>query len=565
MIFKKYSRRKIQKDRELAPDEIFLDSTNLPSFNANRLEGRIERPMEENTYGTILAFIILALLILVGQAASLQIVQGDAFATRSEKNRLRPVTLFATRGPIEDRNGVPLVTNNVIATSTTNGAAYATRTYPSFGYSHLLGYVSYPKKDSSGNFYETRVQGKAGVEAAFDEQLAGTNGQLLVEEDALGNVTSQGKTVAEADGKPLMLSIDSRVQDAFASSIKELANKIPFDGGSGVVINIETGEVIALVSYPEYDSNVLSGGTPRATIASYQTDKRLPYLDRAVSGLYTPGSIVKTIVGAGALDDNIVTPDTVIVSTGSLKLPNPYDPSKPTIFPDWKILGPMTMRSAIAMSSDVYFYTVGGGFGAQKGLGIDLIHYWYDLFGFESPTGIELKGEKTGFVPTPEWKKSTFNEDWNIGDTYHTSIGQYAMQITPLEAVRAIAAIANDGKLLQLTLQKDPSPVGQSIPIDHNALKVIREGMHQGVTSGTAQGLNVSYTSVSAKTGTAQLGYAKQYVNSWAVGFFPYEKPKYAFAVVMEKGPQTNLVGGVYVVVTALNKIHQTAPEFFSI
>ena len=304
-------------------------------------------------------------------------------------------------------------------------------------------------------------------------------------------------------------------------------------------------------------------GNPAATIASYLEDPREPYLNRAVAGLYAPGSIVKTIVAAGALTDNIITPDSVIVSTGSISVPNPYDPEHPTVFPDWKPLGPLDLRGALAMSSDVYFYTVGGGFGTQKGLGIDRLAYWYRTFGLGEETGIELPSEATGFIPTPAWKEETYDEIWRIGNTYHTAIGQYAMQITPIAAARAVAAVANGGKLVRPTLRKDAPLSGESIPVDSDALRVVREGMRQGVTNGTVTGLSLPFVSIAAKTGTAQVGARNEYVNSWVTGFFPYEHPRYAFVIVMDRGPAGNLIGGVYAARQALEELSITAPEYF--
>jgi len=547
-------------DKELAPDEIFLDSSNIPHFDTTRLEGRLEKPISERTFAGIMLVIAFVLIGFAAQAANLELMQGATYAKQSENNRLRPEILFAKRGAILDRNGVVLVENEP------SDEGYPQRAYMSPGFGHLLGYVSYPKKDSSGNFYDTDIKGLAGAEATFDEQLSGENGLFLIEEDALGEVQSQGSVKATVDGVPLTLSIDSRVQSAFYAHIKELADRIPYKGGAGVLMDIETGEVIALASYPEYDPNILSAGSPTDVIASYSTDPRQAYLDRAVSGLYTPGSIVKPIVAAGAYTDGIISPEKIIVSTGSISIPNAYDPSNPTIFKDWKALGAMNMRSAIAYSSDVYFYSIGGGFGDQKGLGIDRLDHWFRAFGYTEPTGIELSGEGTGFIPTQAWKEETYDEPWRIGNTYHTAIGQYAVQITPLEAVRAIAAIANGGKLLDMTVLTGQPVRGSTINVSQEALQIAREGMRLGVTEGTSVGLNpLSYVQAAGKTGTAQLGVNNEWYNTWAVGFFPYDKPKYAYAVVMERAPAGTAIGGVYVMYQVFSEMRQTAPEYFGI
>lgn len=546
------------KDRELAPDEIFLDASNLPEFDRGRLEGRLERPVPRTAFLGLGLVATLCLLALITQAAHLELVKGEEYASQSERNRIRPEILFAERGAIVDRNGESLASN------VPGEDGFPMREYAAPGFAHLLGYVSYPKRDSAGNFYDTVTEGVAGSERAFNDRLAGRNGTHLIEEDALGNVESQGTVDPAVNGETLSLSIDARVQRAFYDAIRELADQIPYKGGSGLLMDVETGELIALVSYPEYDPNVLSEGEDAETIAGYATNPREPYLDRPVSGLYTPGSIVKPLIAAGAFDDGIISAEKVIVSTGQLVVPNPYDASKPSIFKDWKAHGGTDMRRAIAVSSDVYFYTVGGGFGDQRGLGIERLDYWYKAFGLDSVTGIELENENSGFLPTPAWKEATFDDPWRLGDTYNTAIGQYAVQITPLEAVRMTAAIANGGRLLKPTVLKGAPVSGSSIAIGQEALRIAREGMRLGVNEGTSIGLK-PYTEVQAagKTGTAQLGANNEWYNSWAVGFFPFEHPRYAYAVVMERAPAGTATGGIYVMSKVFSELRQTAPEYF--
>lgn len=555
-----FGKRKKYRDPEIAPDEIFLDSSNLPDFDRSQLEGKLEKPISRATFAAFAGVLGLILVVLFAQAWNLEVRQGVAYAAQSARNVLAPETIFASRGIITDRNGVPLVTNEA-ATGTTE---FAERVYKTPGFGQLLGYVSYPKKDSSGNYYDTVMDGVAGVEESFNDELTGKNGTLLVERDALGQQQSEGTIVPPVNGATLTLSIDARAQTAFYNAISQLADRIPFSGGSGILMDVNTGEVLALESYPEYDPNVLSSGQPHDVIAGYATDSRTPYLDRAVQGLYTPGSVVKPIEASGALTDGVITPNTTINDIGYITIPNPYDPSHPNKFVDWKAIGVEDLRKAIAYSSDVYFYMVGGGYQGQGGLGIDRLDEWFRTFGFTSETGIQLPGEKSGFVPTPDWKQETFNEKWNIGDTYHTAIGQYSMQVTPIEMARAIAAIANGGKLMTPSLVKGAPPVGESIAVNPDMLQVVREGMRLGATEGTSVGLNdLSFVDVAGKTGTAQTGVHNEYYNSWAVGFWPYDKPKYVYVIVMEHGPAGNAQGGIYAMHQVLTELHQTAPEYF--
>jgi penicillin-binding protein 2 len=222
---------------------------------------------------------------------------------------------------------------------------------------------------------------------------------------------------------------------------------------------------------------------------------------------------------------------------------------------------------ALAVSSDVYFYEIGGGFENQKGLGIANIEKYAKLFGFGEKTGIDLPDEKIGTIPSPEWKIKNFkNDPWRIGDTYHTAIGQYGFQVTPMEMVRAVGSIANNGKLLTphiIVGDIEKENKFSTIDFKKEYFDTVHEGMRLAVISGTAASLNVPFVEIAAKTGTAQLGIAKNKVNSWIIGFFPYKDPKYAFAIMMEAGPNTNTVGASSVARGLFDWMSINTPEYF--
>ena len=335
-----------------------------------------------------------------------------------------------------------------------------------------------------------------------------------------------------------------------------------------MIMDVRNGEVILSTSYPEYNSEILSLGKDRATLSKYFQDERKVFLDRNISGLYTPGSIVKPFFAIAALAEGIIDPYKEILSTGSISIPNPYFPDQPTIFRDWRVNGWTNMMEAIAVSSDIYFYAIGGGYKDHPGLGIANNEKYSKLFGFDKPTGIDLPDEKSGNIPSPEWKLKAFKGDpWRLGDTYHTSIGQYGFQVTPAEMVRAAGALANKG-----TLETPHLILGRGEEGDSETLKgiftdkeydFIHQGMRQTVTMGTSTSLNVPYVEVAAKSGTAQLGVSKNKVNSWIMGFFPYEDPKYAFVLMMEAGPSVNSVGASSVMRQLLDWMSIHTPEYF--
>ena len=567
--------RRRRKYLEIDPDQILIDSHNLPQYDTSQFEGRLEKPISKVAlYGVGGLFTVIALIFII-QSWDLQVVHGGDYAAKSEQNILRPVPVFAGRGVIYDRNGTLLAWNTPadIAASALSSSSSATaedtvsrRQYAtSTGLAHTLGYVQYPSKDKNGFYYQSDFEGVAGVEKYYNEQLQGVNGSRLVEVDAHGKVLSENVVQPPEQGDNLNLSIDSRVQSALYNSIKDIATRVGFSGGAGIIMDVHTGEVMAMTSYPEYDPQVMSDKTDQAAMTAAFKNPGLPFLDRVTDGLYTPGSVVKPYMALAALTEGTLDPDKVIVTHGSISIPNPYDPTKSTLFRDWKNLGALDLRHAIAMSSDVFFYTVGGGFGDQKGIGIANIDKYMKLFGFGSTTPESFVQSKAGLIPSPEWKKATFNEDWYLGDTYHTAIGQYGYQVTPTQIVRGVASIANGGTLLTPTIIKGQVlPSTQITAVPQKNFEIVREGMRLGTQVGTSVALNVPYANFAGKSGTAELGVSKDTVNSWITGFWPYENPKYAFAVMLEKGSVHNLIGAAAAMRETIDWMNKNTPEYFA-
>ncbi len=520
-------RRKKRRYAPLDPDEIFLDSQNLPDFNKDQFEGRIERPISKSVFGLVGFFIVAVGLTFVWKVWQLQIVSGEAFAAKSANNSLHTTLIFADRGLILDRTGTPLAWNEINMSTTTDFSlrAYATST----GFSTTIGYIKYPSKDSSGFYISDTFSPKDGLEKIYNSELTGTEGKKIEETDAHGDVVSESVIEPPKDGKNLTLSIDARLQKKLYESMLDIANRAGYRGGAGVIMDVHTGEIVASANFPEYESQTMTDGTDTHTIASWISNADHPFLNRVIHGIYTPGSIVKPYVAMGVLDQKVIDPNQTILSTGSISVPNPYDPANPTIFKDWKAHGYVDLRHALAVSSDVYFYEVSGGYNYfginQKGIGIDNVEKYVRMFGFGTTTGIDFPGEQDGVIPDPAWKAAHFDgEDWRLGDTYHTAIGQYGFQVTPIQAVRAVAAIANGGTLYTPTflLNQKPQPATH-ISLDPSYYTIVREGMRLSVTEGTSLPLNEAFVQVAAKTGTAQLGALKAEVNSWVEGFWPYD------------------------------------------
>ncbi|MCI5050971.1 MAG: hypothetical protein MRY57_01540 [Candidatus Pacebacteria bacterium] len=533
---RKWFKRKY-RDYEILPDEIFLDDANVSNLDKQQFEGVIEKPIAQKALQFLGGFFGLCLLIFSGQLVYLQLAEGDSYLERSENNRLRSNPIFAERGVIYDRNGIEIAWNTEGEEDFLN-RAYTDRS----GHGHLLGYVNYPERDSSGFFWRREIGGQAGIEKKYNDLLAGENGATLIEVDALGESLSNNRIAEPDDGDNLTTTIDTYIQHALYRAIETQAEEAGFVGAAASIMDIETGELIAFTSYPEFDPYTLAEGEDVEAINGFFTNPQKPFLNRVVSGLYTPGSTVKPFLGLAALNENLITENTTIMSTGRIEIPNRFNPSNSSVFRDWRREGHglSDIRFAIADSVNTFFYAIGGGYQNQEGLGISQIERYIRAFDIAEPTGIDFGNEATGTIPSPSWKERVFDDGtWRLGDTYITSIGQFGFQVNPLQMTRATAALANNGNLLTpLLVKAEPEEKQVDISISPDDYQTIRSGMRDTVTEGTARIINVPEVSMAAKTGTAQVGVNNEFYNSWIIGFFPYENPQYSYAIVMERAPE---------------------------
>ncbi|MFZ2038829.1 MAG: penicillin-binding transpeptidase domain-containing protein [Minisyncoccia bacterium] len=561
--FIKWRRHSVKKyNRDIDPDEIFLDSSNLPKHNLDQFEGQIEKPISFLSLFSIGIFFVIVILIFGFRIWELQITKGSAYALRSENNRLRETLVFADRGLILDRNQKVLAENII-----SQEEEFTLRRYNSKpGVSSLIGYLKYPQKDKMGFYYNEVLDGKAGLEKYYNDELSGQNGLRIVEVDAVGAIQSSSTIRAPQNGKNLVMTIDSELQTQAYETMDDLANRVGFGGGAMMMMDITNGEVLAAVNYPEYSSQVLTDGDNTKLINSYLTSKNKPFLNRLTDGLYTPGSIVKPLMALSGLNEKIIDPLQNFYSSGQLVVPNPYDKTKPSIFKDWKAHGYVDMREAIAVSSNEYFYRLGGGYepDEQVGLGIGRINEYMKMFGINQPVADSFFSGAAGIVPSPDWKALNFKDGvWRLGDTYNTSIGQYGFQVTPIIMLRTVAGIANNGKIVNPKILIDEETKwNQNWNILPSAFQVVKEGMRQGAVSGVAQALNFPEVAIAAKTGTAEIDEGKIKVNSWVMGYFPYEKPHYAFVMMMEKGPRSNTIGASSVMSEIIKWIILYRPEY---
>lgn len=541
--------KKKHKKLHIEADEVFLDTKNLPNFDTQQLEGRIEKTISKKPIYLFSSFFVLIGIVFIAQLYFVQVSKGQYYKEVSKNNALDKEVVFSPRGVIYDRNEKRLAWNE---TSTNQNDFFVRKYIEEPGFSHVLGYVNYPKKDKRGYFWRPDYIGADGIEKQYNELLSGVNGAKLIEKKSDGSFISDNILVTPIPGENIHLSIDAEMQKHLFDAVSSVVGISGYEGGGGAVMKLSTGEIMALVSAPEYNSNTITEAKDIDVVENYFVSKRKPLLNRVIAGLYSPGSIIKPFIGMGALTEGVIDKNTKILSAGSISLPNPYNPSRKSIFVDYRPNnGWVNIKEALSVSSNIFFYNVGGGYLGQKGIGIDKIGEYVSKFGIAQKTGIELPGEQDGNIPSISWKEKTFPGDpWRIGDTYNTAIGQYGFQVTPLQMLQGVSIIARTGTLIRPTILKhndaDPLPVPENIGLPSEHFKTIQEGMRLAVTSslGTAHGaLNSNPIVFAAKTGTAQVGAGNQYINTWIIGFFPYKDPQYAFMIMMDKGTNVGSAG----------------------
>lgn len=414
---------------------------------------------------------------------------------------------------------------------------------------HVLGYTGQVSREElnqhPGKYTLHDYTGKAGLEKQYEDVLAKNRGTFEVEVDASGKVKGENKIDPVEPGNNLDLWLDAGLQEKITESTEEVLEDIGSSKASVIAMDPDTGGVLASVSIPSYDNNVFSRTGDKELLNEFLTNKDGVFYNRAVEIDYPTGSTIKPLLAAAALEEGIISPQKQIHSPGYLEIPNPWDPTNPTRMMDFQAHGWTDMRRALAVSSNVYFYTIGGGHDGQEGLGIRRMKNYLNLFGWGSRTGIDLPNEVTGRLPDPEWKEDNVGINWTLGDTYNTSIGQGYLSTTPMQVAVSYSALVNGGRVLEPRVVKsikengrlvedlDSKVVREGFISDEN-LKVVKEGMKMTVEEGTATRLSWLPVDSGAKTGTAQIPKEGHYHN-WIGAFAPYDDPEIVLVVLVEE------------------------------
>jgi penicillin-binding protein 2 len=440
--------------------------------------------------------------------------------------------------PVRIAQDVPEDTARVISESTTElpGVSIAVETrreYPDGPLlAHILGYTGpidaagYERLAVDGYLSDDMI-GKAGVEATFEEQLRGTYGINLMERDATGKDVQVLKTIQDAvPGASLTLTIDKTIQKEATAALKWGMKAAGLKRGVFIVMNPQTGEVLALVSLPAYDNNLFAKGISTKDFKALLTNKNKPLTNHAVQAHYPPGSTFKLVTGTGGLQDRKITSSTKIQTKAYLTLGK-------TRFWDWnrRGFGACNLNCGFGHSSDTYFFTIAGMLGADR------LAHWAHMYGFGARTGIDLPGEVKGIIPSNQWKIDALGQPMFTGEVYQAGIGQGYDVVTPIQLINAYAALANGGRLYRpqvvrevvgpdgTVLQAFKPDLIRKLPVSAKTLRAMRLAARSVVTIRHTYNLVDMPVKVAGKSGTAEFGTRDKQgrlpFHSWFVGFVP--------------------------------------------
>lgn len=553
-----------------------LDRTQIGQFGTGSL---MQRQEVDKSRLSMMKLFFLGLLSIVGvRLTFLQVVQGADFRDRSDNNRIYLRNIQAARGIIRERNGEALVINKprwrilvddnnrllaepkMISKEKAEELTAAgkeaeviheiLRYYPRGSLvSHIVGYVGEADQTDleQYNYGAGDQVGRYGLEATYDHVLKGVNGTELIEVDALGSLlrrVGEGKAQAGAD---VQLSIDIRLQEVAQKAMEGV------EKGVVIITSPDSGEVLALVSIPSFDANLLAssveelGKSRGVELAHLFSDENRPMVNRAISGTYPPGSVFKVVPAVAGLETQVLTQDTVVNDVGEIKV-DEYR------YGNWyydqygRTEGEITIRDALKRSNDIFFYKVG------EWLGPDRLAAWAEDFGFGSITGIDLHGEVSGLVPNPLWKERARGERWFLGNTYHFAIGQGDLLVTPIQLNQMMGVIANGGRWCKPFLAiklGDQDQVGvecREMGLLNITVDLVRQGLEAACQSGGTAYPFFNFRladlgsefgeedRVACKTGTAQYSNPDDKTHAWFSVFAPARNPEILVTVLVEGG-----------------------------
>jgi penicillin-binding protein 2 len=502
--------------------------------------------------------VVIGLVILIIRLATLQIFHGERYRLLSDQNRIQIIKLTAPRGIIYDRNDQILAGNTKVVSGIGKDMREIwQRIYPAASSSaHVVGYTGEIGEEEVGllkgvgNKYDIGDSiGRSGIEAQYEDQLRGVDGGRLVEVDSQGAIARELGRREPIPGQDLHLTVDKDLQDA---GLLALGDK----KGALVVSDPNTGEILALVSSPSFDPNEIT-----SQYSQFVVQPDLPLFNRAIGGIYPPGSTFKMTVTAAAITEDKVKPGFIFNDQGIIRVGS-------YAYTNWLYSrgggteGPIGFARAITRSTDTFFYTVGGMTGPE------ILAAWAHKFGLGDKTNIDIPGEVEGVIPDPVWKEKTKGEKWFLGNTYQMAIGQGDVLVTPIQLNLMTNVVATGGKKCQMHLTQVTNFKSQisndnnctEVQIAKEAVDIIHKGMVGACNpGGTAfpifdwneAALKDSSVGtfarkldgkplplIACKTGTAEYVAAdgKTREHGWLTAYAPADDPKISVTVLMEGG-----------------------------
>ncbi|MBU0619082.1 hypothetical protein KKD62_02480 [Patescibacteria group bacterium] len=458
--------------------------------------------------------LITVFLILAARLIWLQLIKGQKYRLLADENRIKLEYVRADRGVIYDRYQRVLVRNAPDGREYPLGEALA----------HIIGFMG---KLSEADWQVCQQQrqrgescvyqlddwlGKMGLEKTLDQQLRGQPGGILSETDAEGKVVRQISASEPIAGENIELTLDSQLQ-------VEIQRLLGSQKGAVVVSLPTTGEILALNSSPSFQPQ--------------HPDQPGEMFNRAISGLYPPGSVFKLIPALAALEEKKITAKTLIEDTGEI-IVGEYRYGNWYFNQYGQTEGELDLVGAIRRSNDIFFYRLGEWLGARK------LASWARLFGLGQTTGLELSGEAAGLVPDPDWKKKVKQEAWFLGNTYHMAIGQGDLLVTPLQINVLTNTVAADGQLCRPYLLQSSQPDCHDLKLNQENLDLVKQGMKEVCQPGGTAfpffefQVDGQVIEIAGKTGTAEFGHPEDKTHAWFTGFAPIDQPKISITVLLE-------------------------------
>lgn len=525
-------------------------------------------PFEGLRFLFIPLFITCIFLLFIIRLFQLTIVKGPYYRDLAENNRLKEISIEAPRGDIFDRKGFAIVYSVYDDLKKTDAVM---RIYNDpFVFGHVVGYRQKASVDDiqhdscpGERLKLNDTVGKEGIEKIYECDLRGIKGKKLIAVDAKGNNLQTINVRIPQSGKKIQTAIDSKLQKKAYSLLTDPTLSAWGKKSAIIAQKPKTGEILALVSTPSFSPEDFEKNDQNA-INTYLKDDSQSLFNRALKGIYPPGSLFKLFVATGALEEKVIDEHTMIEDVGQIK-------AGLHTFGNWYFLqygkteGMLDIVSALKRSNDIFFYKTG------EKLGEDALKQWAYTFGFGKKTGIDLVDEQ-GLVPTRFWKKEILHEGWFLGDTYNLSIGQGYLLTTPLQINRAVAVFANDGHLCTPQLKKTSEKKCITLPISQKTIDLIKKGMKEACeTGGTGWSFfNFNVKSlkstpiesgsqvknqlnnqeekipVGCKTGTAESHAVSNLPHAWFSVFAPFENPEIVLTVMVEEsGEGSNIAAPI--------------------